>query len=146
LIVSPPVSGTAAVNPDHTVSYTSTGNTGTDTFTYNVCDQNGPCATAAVTVTVGPNNQGPKTVPTFAPAVLWQPVRIDVLGNVFPTSAPIDPASLVIDTPPSHGTVVLNPDHTITYTRAFPTLGPDSFTYMISDTAGQSVKGIAPSE
>jgi hypothetical protein len=140
-IVTPPTSGTITVNPDHTVSYTSAANAGADSFIYKVCDQNGPCATAAVTVTVVNNSQGPKTVPTFATTLFGQPVKIDVLANVTPGSSPIVPASLAIDTAPAHGTAVVNADHTITYTPVPGFVGIDNFKYAVKDSLNASSTG-----
>ncbi len=47
--------GTVVVNPDGSFSYTqSPGFVGTDAFTYTICDGNGDCATATVTITIRP--------------------------------------------------------------------------------------------
>jgi uncharacterized repeat protein (TIGR01451 family) len=55
-IVTPPTNGSVVVNNDGTVTYTpNNGYTGTDTFTYRVCDTTSPtplCDTAQVTVTI----------------------------------------------------------------------------------------------
>ena len=53
-VATPPSNGTATINTDGTITYTpKTGFTGTDQFTYQVCEQPGnKCSTATVTVTV----------------------------------------------------------------------------------------------
>jgi putative nucleotidyltransferase with HDIG domain len=52
--VSAPSSGTAVVNTSGTVTYIpQPGFVGTDSFSYEVCDPGGACATGLVTVTVG---------------------------------------------------------------------------------------------
>lgn len=53
-IITAPANGTATINADGTISYTpNTGFSGTDVFTYQVCDTDlNICATATVTVTV----------------------------------------------------------------------------------------------
>jgi hypothetical protein len=142
-VVTPPTNGTATVHPDHTIAYTAV-QPGIDTFTYRVCDLQGLCATAPVTVSVlNSTDTGPKILPTFAVAHSGQPVKIDVLANVSPSDplAPVVPATLAIDTPPTHGTVVVNADHTITYTPVAGFLGLDNFKYVISDSLGASSKG-----
>ena len=46
-----------------------------------------------------------------------------------------------VTSPSAHGTVVLNGDHTITYTPATDYTGGDSFTYTLSDNVGGSSPG-----
>jgi Ca2+-binding RTX toxin-like protein/plastocyanin len=59
-ITSQPADGTAAVNPDGTITYTPPPNFhGTTTFTYTVSDGEGGSDTATVTVTVTPVNDAP---------------------------------------------------------------------------------------
>ena len=142
-VVTAPTKGSATVSSDRTIAYTA-GQPGIDTFTYRVCDQLGLCSTAPVTVTVlNSIDQGPKVLPTFALTTSGRPVKIDVLANVSPSDplAPIAPATLAIDTLPAHGTVVVNADHTITYTPASGFIGLDNFKYAISDSLGASAKG-----
>jgi fimbrial isopeptide formation D2 family protein len=58
-VKTPPANGSAVVNPDGTIKYTPrTGFSGTDTFTYEVCDTAGSCTTSTVTVTVTPRPSG----------------------------------------------------------------------------------------
>ncbi len=65
------------------------------------------------------------------------PVVIDVLAN--DTDPDGDPIDVLDHTQPAHGTAVLNPDNTITYTPDPGYSGPDSFDYVISDvTSGMT--------
>ena len=58
-----PAHGTAAVNPDKTITYTPAANyNGADSFTYTIGDGNGGTATATVNVTVTGVNDGPVAV------------------------------------------------------------------------------------
>ena len=58
--VEPPQHGSIERGPDHTVNYTPDPDyAGTDTFTYIVCDPDGLCDTATVTVTIGATNDNP---------------------------------------------------------------------------------------
>ena len=51
-----PTDGTVVVNGDGTITYTpDTGFSGTDTYEYQVCDNDGDCSIATVTITVDPN-------------------------------------------------------------------------------------------
>ncbi|TVZ56841.1 putative secreted protein (Por secretion system target) [Lutibacter sp. Hel_I_33_5] len=52
-LTSSPTNGTIVLNSDGTITYTpNSGFTGTDSFTYTVCDPSGACDTATVTVTI----------------------------------------------------------------------------------------------
>ena len=65
--VSDPANGTAVDNGNGTITYTPDANFfGTDTFTYEVCDNGTPslCDTATVTITVNPVNDAPVAVTT----------------------------------------------------------------------------------
>ena len=62
-VTSGPGSGIVSMNPDGSFTYTPDSNFfGTDTFEYEVCDADGLCATASVTVTVDPVNDAPFNV------------------------------------------------------------------------------------
>jgi VCBS repeat-containing protein len=62
------------------------------------------------------------------------PVIIAVLGNDADSDG--DPLTISATTAPLHGTVAINPNGSITYRPADGYLGPDSFTYTISDGNG----------
>ncbi len=59
---------------------------------------------------------------------------INVLAN--DSDADGDPLTVSSVTPAAHGTLFINPDHTIRYTPHLNYRGPDSFTYTISDGRG----------
>jgi uncharacterized repeat protein (TIGR01451 family) len=133
-VPTPPTHGTVTVNPDGTITYTPNPNfSGTDTYNYQVCETLNPanCTTATVTVTVQPNQVTATDDVIDTPANT--PRTIPVLGNDTTTGAPLDPASVTFPTPPAHGTVVLNPDGTVTYTPTPGYLGDDSFVYQVCD-------------
>lgn len=62
------------------------------------------------------------------------PVITAVLGN--DTDVDGDPLSVTSASTPTHGTVSINPNGSITYTPTAGYVGPDSFTYTISDGNG----------
>ena len=99
--------GTAAVNPDGTVTYTpNAGETGEDTFTYLVTDDQGGEAVAAVTVTINPSDHPPVANDDTASVAEDAPATaIPVLANDTDTdSGPIVIPSV---TQPANGTVVI---------------------------------------
>ncbi|MCI0393414.1 MAG: tandem-95 repeat protein [Chloroflexi bacterium] len=136
-----PLSGTAVTNLDNTVTYTPALNfNGTDVFTYTVGDDNGNLAAAAITVTVTPVNDAPVAEDDAATTPEDTAVTVDVLAN----DADVENDSLTVDsvTQPANGTVVINPDHTLTYTptQDYNSLdspnGVDSFGYTVQDASG----------
>jgi probable HAF family extracellular repeat protein len=64
------------------------------------------------------------------------PIGIAVLANDF--SAADQPPSISLVTTPVNGTVTANGDGTLQYTPKLRFVGTDSFTYMITDSAGAS--------
>ena len=59
-VTSGPSDGTVSVNPDGSIDYTPDPDfSGSDSFTYEVCDFAGDCDTATVDITVNPMNEPP---------------------------------------------------------------------------------------
>ena len=135
-ITAQPTNGIAVLNPDGTVTYTPNLNyTGTDVFTYQICDNVAAPATACdeaiVTITISPDN-----------VVVATPDQDATLVNTPVTTNPVtnndtDPNGDTFDvtefTQPSNGSVVLNADNTFTYTPNNNFTGIDVFTYTICD-------------
>jgi large repetitive protein len=126
--------GTVTINPDGTVTYTPNANfNGTDTVTYSISDGQGGTSTSTVTITVNPINDVPVAVNDSATTPEDAPVTIPVLGN--DTDADGNPLTVTAATSPN-GTVVINPDGTITFTPNPNFNGPTTITYTISDGQG----------
>ena len=130
-----PAHGTAAVNPDGTITYTPAANYhGTDSFSYTVGDGNGATATATVAVTVTPTNDGPVAVDDVATTAEDTAVVVSALTN--DTDLDGDTLTVSAATAPAHGTATVNGDGTITYAPAGNYHGADSFSYTIGDGNG----------
>ena len=126
--------GTVVINADGTITYTPNANfNGTDTITYTISDGNGGTSQAIVTVTVAPVNDPPVAKPDTATTNEDTPVTVAVLAN--DTDLDGNPLTVTTATAPN-GTVVINPDGTITYTPNANFNGTDTITYTISDGAG----------
>jgi large repetitive protein len=126
--------GRVDINPDGSVTYTPNANfNGTDTITYLISDGNGGTATAQATVTVTPVNDPPVAAGDSAITTEDTPLRVPVLSNDRDLDG--DPLTVTAATAPN-GTVVINPDGTITYTPNPDFNGTDSITYTISDGKG----------
>ena len=65
-----------------------------------------------------------------------QPINISVLANDKDGGTDSDPLTVISTTAPAHGTVSINPDGTVKYTPTGGYVGPDTFTYSVSDGQG----------
>ncbi|MGY5865609.1 MAG: Ig-like domain-containing protein, partial [Candidatus Thorarchaeota archaeon] len=133
-LVSGPSHGSLTLNVDGTFTYTPEANWfGEDSFEYEVSD-GALTDTATVTITVNPVNDAPMATDDEVSTNEDTPVTIDVLAN----DNDIDSIFLTVvsATAPSHGTVTINADGTLTYLPDADYHGPDSFTYTVDDGDG----------
>ncbi len=127
--------GSTAIAAGATVTYTpNPGFQGVDTFTYTVSDGNGGTDTATVTVTVSSVNHPPEAWDDLVTTDEDTAITIAVLAN----DTDIDGDLLTVGnlSPVTNGTLVLNPDGTVTYTPNPDFRGFENFTYTVSDPAG----------
>ncbi|TFC27583.1 tandem-95 repeat protein [Cryobacterium sp. TMT2-18-3] len=114
--------------------------TGTDTFTYEICDTTDRCDTAIVTVRVTAppaTSTPPVAADNDVTTTTGKPVVVDVLGNDTDRDGDLDPTSVSIVAGPSHGTVDVDPDAgEVTYSPDSSYTGTDSFTYKVCDVDG----------
>ena len=135
VLATDPAHGTTVVNGDNTITYTPDLNwTGTDTYTYEITDNNGGFATATVTITVTPVNDPPVANDDLAVTDEDTPVTVPVLADDSDVDGPLDPASVTVTSAPTDGTTSVNADGTITYTPNPGFWGTDSFDYQVCDT------------
>jgi len=122
------------VNGAGQVNYTPNANySGTDSFVYRVCDNDGACATATVSITVNPLNDPPIAVDDTSYTANGLPVTIAVLTNDSdPEGGPLS----VIAVGGLSGTIGINIDNTVTYTPTAGITGIHVFTYTIRDNGG----------
>ena len=134
VLATDPAHGTTVVNGDNTITYTPDLNwTGTDTYTYEITDNNGGFATATVTITVTPVNDPPVANDDLAVTDEDTPVTVPVLADDSDVDGPLDPASVTVTSAPTDGTTSVNADGTITYTPNPGFWGTDSFDYQVCD-------------
>ncbi|MBW7882604.1 MAG: tandem-95 repeat protein [Caldilineaceae bacterium] len=135
--VSDPPNGSVVINPDGTVTYTPDQDfNGEDTFTYTICDPDGLCDTATVTVVIGALNDPPVANDDNVTTPEDTPVAFNVASNDVDVDGNLDPSTTTVLDGPDHGTLVNNGDGTFSYTPDPNYNGPDSFTYEICDTDG----------
>ena len=125
--------GAASCDAAGTCTYTPALNyTGADTFTYTVSDGNGGTDTGSVVVTVTGVNDAPVADDDSLTTDEETPGNVSVLAG----DADVDDDTLTVSAPsdPDHGSVSCNPTTGVcTYTPDPDYLGPDSFTYEVSD-------------
>ena len=110
--VTQPSNGVAGIRPDGTVIYKPDPDfAGEDSFTYQVCDRDGRCDEATVTVTVEPPPNGPPAAAddfvTISEGMRPGPT-IPVLANDDDPDG--DPLEVTGVTEPGNGTAVASPD------------------------------------
>jgi gliding motility-associated-like protein len=133
-----PAHGTLELKPDGSVLYTPVKDYfGPDSFTYTIQDVAGGLSQpATVSVTVTPVNDAPVASSDESSTLENTPVDIPILDNDTDVDNPLDPGTVVIVSPPSHGTVTVTPGGVATYTPNTDYLGEDKFSYTIQDPSG----------
>ncbi len=137
--ISAPSHGQLTVSGS-TYTYTPFANyNGSETLTYSVTDGEA-IDTATITITINPVNDSPDANPdnvSLEENIIGESAVIAVLANDGHGVDSAEGETLSVDSiasNPSHGTAVINPDGTITYTRtSAPADARDTFVYMIRD-------------
>jgi hypothetical protein len=130
-----PANGNVVFSPDGSYTYTpDAGWSGTDSFTYKICDVDGDCDPATVTITVTPVDKMPVAEDDSVTTLEDTPVSDSVTGNDVLSGDGGNTWSKLTD--PTNGDVVFNPDGSYTYTPDAGWSGTDSFTYEICDVDG----------
>ncbi len=133
--------GTVVINPHGTITYTPNLDFfGTDTITYTISDGNGGTSTATVAVTVRNTNEVPVDGNEEVFGIGGAETIIDVLANGSdPDGDPLSVFTAKVDV----GTVVINPDGTISHFAPAEFQGVATITYIVSDGQGGFVESIA---
>ena len=110
---------------------------GPDSFTYEICDDEGLCDSASVDVAVTAVNDDPVGVDDAYVTDEATPLVVPAAG-VLSNDSDVDgdPLSVAPATPPVHGVLSLAGDGSFTYTPEPDFNGFDSFTYSVSDEIG----------
>ena len=140
-LVSGPTSGTLALNPNGSFTYTpTTGFTGTATFTYRASDGQALSNIATVTITVTAVNNPPVAVADSYRVAVNQTLTVSTAQGVLANDTDADGNTLtaqLVDNV-AHGTLNLNANGSFTYTPTSGFQGVDTFTYRAFDGQAQS--------
>ncbi len=123
--------GTYTFTPNALANGLALGVSITETVTYTVSDGNGGSTTAQLTITVTGGNDAPVAVNGSTATNEDAPVTSTLPAATDPDGDPLTYG--VGSSLPQHGTVVVNPDGTFTYTPAANFNGTDTFTYTVTD-------------
>ena len=139
--VSAPSHGTLTYNADGSLSYTHDGSeTTSDSFTYKANDGLLDSNIATVSISVTAVDDAPVAVDDAYTvdegATLDVAAALGVLSN--DTDAEMSPLTAVQVSAPSHGTLTLNADGSLSYTHDGSETTSDSFTYKANDGASDS--------
>ena len=139
-IVAQPQFGVVSVNPaTGAVTYTPGGAFQlSDSFQYDVKDSHGMTSNVA-TVTIARLSGAPTATDDFATTAKNQAVSIDILANdqQGAPDIPLDPTKVSIVTATRNGSINVDPSSgAVTYTPKPNFFGTDSFTYTVTDVAG----------
>ncbi|WP_193777050.1 Ig-like domain-containing protein [Pseudovibrio sp. Ad13] len=134
--------GTFSYNPAGQFEYLALGEKTTDTFTYTVIDSSGASSSATVTIELFGSNDGPVA---FASSETTDEGSAVTITPSYSDADTTDAHSFTVDTTSTLGSVIINADGTFSYDPIgqFEYLSAgetatDSFTYTVTDEAGES--------
>ena len=142
-LLTMPVNGQLSVNPDNTFEYTHFGTeTTSDQFTYSVIDGGANTHRVSVQINIIPVNDVTPFVPNDVITVLeggtalgFDSGRISLLDNLVDGDLQ-DSAFVSVITQPVNGQLIVNSDMTFSYNHDGTETTADTFTYEVSDDAG----------
>ena len=134
---STPAHGGVTMNANGTYIYTpATGFTGTDTFTYKITDPTGQVVTATETITIKP------PILIAADDSYKTPYNTPLTANAGAGDTFAADSTFTVASPPSSGTVTMNPDGSYTFKPVTGFAGTVTFTYTVTDPTGNSKTAI----
>ena len=129
-VVTSPEHGTVTLNADGTYTYTPDANYhGPDSFTFKANDGSLDSAPGTVTLTVTSVNDPP----VADAATVALEANTTKQGTLTGQDVDGDPLTFIPVTLPAHGTLVVNPNGTYSYTPNSDYGGSDSFTFKVND-------------
>lgn len=138
VLLTPPAHGTVSLAANGSFSYTPTLNYfGPDSFTYAANDGGQNSTPATISLTVNAVNDAPEGVADVYDVEVDVPLSVPAEDGLLANDTDVDSAALtaalVAGGGPQFGLLSLGADGSFTYTPNLGYIGPDSFTYTVSD-------------
>jgi gliding motility-associated-like protein len=134
-VAQTPDHGTVVMSTDGKFTYTPAANyNGTDAFSYKLCDPEGDCDEAVVSVTIVPVDDQPVATDDQINFYLDGILNGKVADNDVASGDGSNIWTMISQ--PTNGTISFNQDGSFIYTPNLNFLGSDTFTYRLCDTDG----------
>jgi gliding motility-associated-like protein len=134
-VAQTPDHGTVVMSTDGKFTYTPAANyNGTDAFSYKLCDAEGDCDEAVVSVTIVPVDDKPVATDDQINFYLDGILNGKVADNDVPSGDGNNIWAMISQ--PTNGTISFSQDGSFIYTPNLNFLGSDSFTYRLCDVDG----------
>lgn len=141
VIDTQPAHGAITLAADGSFTYTPAADyNGPDSFQYHANDGSSNSAVVTVTLTVSPVNDAPTLPPGVRTFTVTMPTTTVAAPGLLAgaTDVELDPLTVVITSPPAHGTLTLLAGGGFTYTPDGTFAGTDTFTYAAFDGTSNS--------
>lgn len=137
-LISGPSYGSLTLNADGTFSYSAGYSNQSDQFSYSVSDSYGATASATVYLTIGSANSAPTASDDAYSLHGYGTLFVNGAGVLANDSDPDGgPMTATLTNGPSYGSLSFNADGTFSYYASYSDV-TDSFTYMLTDDAGNT--------
>ena len=135
-VIVDPANGTAQILNNQIVYTPNPGFSGIDSVEYEICNDQGECDTAIVTITVDATNRAPVQIGSTAAGVEDETLFIDPTTLVSDPEDSLDRSSLRVIGAPGSGVATVTAAGDIRYVPGPDFNGTDTITYEICDTDG----------
>jgi len=113
---------------------------GTDSFSFSANDGVVDSNVGVVNITVSSVNDAP--VPTNPTLIVIEDGSLPITSAQLGSDVEGDSLSIIVTTPPEHGTLTFQPDGSVLYTPNADYNGSDSFKYQLNDGTTNSAEGV----
>ncbi len=140
--LSMPNHGSATISDGNILFVPDENFNGTDQFTYTITDGTAISDPIQVSIDYLPVNDPPVAVADAFSIDYGSPAILNVLSNDSDDGG-IENLVVFVDTPPMHGTLVVNSDNSLTYTHDGSYTFTDQFTYTVTDNEGETSAAVS---
>ncbi len=135
-IISDVTNGTTSIDLQNAIiTYVpNNGYSGADSFTYEICDHEGACASGVISILV--SNEAPTGVNDIVVVDEDNSIPINVISNDTDPQDNIDTSTLTLLSLPANGEAVIQTGGIVVYTPNSNYFGEDAFEYQVCDEDG----------